>query len=150
MQPFFTNDAVVLGVLMSLLALVFYTASLDHKIWKRFYTIVPTVLLCYFLPALMHWPLGLIAPAWFDNSLVEFLQTQESALRGLDPKPVLLERSNAAFAIASHLRDSGSDLVVLGTRGRTGMKALLLGTTAERVLHESPCSVLAVKPSETL
>ena len=40
----------------------------------------------------------------------------------------------------------GADLVVVGTRGRTGMKAVLLGTVAERIVRESPCSVLAVKP----
>ncbi|CAN5457929.1 universal stress protein [soil metagenome] len=58
----------------------------------------------------------------------------------------LLERANSAYAIVDFLRRSGADLVVLGTRGRTGVKALLLGTTAERLVHESPCSVLIVKP----
>ena len=92
MEPYFTNDAVVLGLLMSLLALVFYTASLDNKTLKKFYTIVPTVLLCYFLPALMHWPLGLIAPAWFDNSLIEFLQSKDIALTMADLSSMSFEQ----------------------------------------------------------
>ncbi len=56
----FENDAITLGLLLIVLALVFYTSSLDHPFWKKFYKFVPPLLLCYFLPALLHWPLGLI------------------------------------------------------------------------------------------
>ncbi|GGB88420.1 DUF819 family protein [Dyadobacter sediminis] len=49
-----TNDAVVLGLLMLVLALIFYTASLPGKVWKRFYTLVPPLLLCYFIPGLLN------------------------------------------------------------------------------------------------
>lgn len=49
-----TNDAVVLGILMSILAFVFITASSKHKFWTSFYKVVPTVLLCYFIPALLN------------------------------------------------------------------------------------------------
>jgi nucleotide-binding universal stress UspA family protein len=34
---------------------------------------------------------------------------------------------------------------VLGTRGRSGLRAFLLGTTAERLVHDAPCSLLVVK-----
>lgn len=71
MKPFFTNDAVVLGLLLTILALVFTTASSNRPFWKKFYTYVPPLLLCYFLPALLHWPLGLIAPSWVDADGVE-------------------------------------------------------------------------------
>jgi nucleotide-binding universal stress UspA family protein len=37
---------------------------------------------------------------------------------------------------------------VLGTRGRTGFKKLLLGTTAEGLINKTPCSALAVKPAD--
>jgi nucleotide-binding universal stress UspA family protein len=37
------------------------------------------------------------------------------------------------------------DLVVLGTRGRTGLKRFLLGSVSEWVLTEAPCSVLIVR-----
>ena len=52
----------------------------------------------------------------------------------------------ANHGIQEQLDESGADLVVLGTRGRTGFKILLLGTTAERLIHDSPCSVYTVKP----
>jgi universal stress protein E len=35
---------------------------------------------------------------------------------------------------------------VMGTIGRTGVKGLLIGETAERVLRRANCSVLALKP----
>ncbi len=61
MEPFFTNDAIVFGLLMVVLAVIFYTSNLETSFWKKFYSFVPTVLLCYFIPALLNWPLGLIS-----------------------------------------------------------------------------------------
>lgn len=52
--PLITNDAVVLGLLMGILGLVFYTSASDHPILKKIYRVVPTVLLCYFIPSLLN------------------------------------------------------------------------------------------------
>lgn len=52
MNPLITNDAVVLGVLMAILGLVFFTAHSDAPLWKKFYTYVPPLLLCYFVPSI--------------------------------------------------------------------------------------------------
>lgn len=61
MEPYFENDAVVLGLLFVVIAWVFHTSSSPKPFWKKFYTIIPSILLCYFLPALLNWPLGLIS-----------------------------------------------------------------------------------------
>lgn len=61
-------------------------------------------------------------------------------------KTHVIEDMRASEAIARFLKETQADLVVLGTTGRSGLNALLLGTTAERLLHHSECSVLAVKP----
>jgi len=37
MTPLITNDAIVLGILMAILAAVFVTAGSDRPFWKRFY-----------------------------------------------------------------------------------------------------------------
>ncbi len=58
--PLLTNDAVVFGLLMATLAFVFATSASKHPFWVRFYTYVPTVLLCYFIPAVFN-SLGLIS-----------------------------------------------------------------------------------------
>lgn len=52
--PLITNDAVVMGLLITVLALVFYTSSLRHSAWRRFYRVVPSLLLCYFIPSLLN------------------------------------------------------------------------------------------------
>ncbi|MFT6727773.1 MAG: putative membrane protein, partial [Flavobacteriales bacterium] len=49
-----TNDAVVLGMLLSILALVFITSSSKKPAFQKFYKYVPALLLCYFLPALLN------------------------------------------------------------------------------------------------
>ncbi|NTS75995.1 DUF819 family protein [Catenovulum sp. SM1970] len=50
----FTNDATIFGILMAFLGLVFYTHNLNNSFWRKFYTIFPTVLVCYFLPSLLN------------------------------------------------------------------------------------------------
>ncbi|MCG8424313.1 MAG: DUF819 family protein [Proteobacteria bacterium] len=72
MEPVFTNDAIVLGLLAVVLGLIFYTSRLPG--WQKFYRYIPTLPLAYFLPAFLYWPLGLIAAEWFDNSLLDHLQ----------------------------------------------------------------------------
>lgn len=71
--PVFTNDAIVLGILLIALAFIFHTSSLNNPGWKKFYTYVPGLLLAYFIPALLNWPLGLIAPHWYEDGLSQLL-----------------------------------------------------------------------------
>ena len=54
-----TNDAVVLGLLAATLGLVFWTASRGSGFWKRFYSYVPALLICYLLPSVYN-TIGLI------------------------------------------------------------------------------------------
>lgn len=61
MTPFFTNDAIVLGILMSVLAFVFYTSGNKEGIWPKFYMLFPPVMVCYFVPAFLNWPLNIIS-----------------------------------------------------------------------------------------
>ena len=48
-----SNDAVIFGILVSILGLVFYTSSINSSFWNKFYTFFPTLLLCYFLPSFL-------------------------------------------------------------------------------------------------
>jgi nucleotide-binding universal stress UspA family protein len=57
---------------------------------------------------------------------------------------VLLE-GDAAQEIIQFARESSVDLIVLGTHGRTGRERLLMGSVAEKVMRDGPCSVLVVK-----
>lgn len=53
-SPLITNDATILGILAIMLGSVFYTANSTNPIWKKFYAVVPAVLVCYFLPSLLN------------------------------------------------------------------------------------------------
>ena len=50
-----------------------------------------------------------------------------------------------ATEIARYAADVGIDVIVIGTHGRTGVDRLVMGSVAERVMREAPCSVLVVK-----
>ncbi len=52
--PLITNDATVLGILAIILGFVFYTSTSQHPFWKRFYSVVPALLMCYLLPSLLN------------------------------------------------------------------------------------------------
>lgn len=51
-MPLITNDAIAFGLLMITLAGIFATANSSHPFWKKFYTFVPSLLLCYFIPSI--------------------------------------------------------------------------------------------------
>ncbi len=59
---------------------------------------------------------------------------------------VHVEKGAAEVVIADKLREHEVDLLVIGTVGRSGLSAMFLGNTAERLLNELDCSLLAVKP----
>jgi len=61
--PIFTDNFVVFGILMLLLAFVFYTSSSEYKFWKKFYVIFPSLLMCYLLPSILS-SLNIISPEW--------------------------------------------------------------------------------------
>ncbi|HEX8793456.1 MAG TPA: universal stress protein [Polyangiaceae bacterium] len=52
-------------------------------------------------------------------------------------------------AILSMAREFGADLVVIGTRRRTGFERALLGSLTDRIVHFAPCPVLVVPDGGT-
>jgi nucleotide-binding universal stress UspA family protein len=62
------------------------------------------------------------------------------------PSARCLVRSGVADAeIVNTAKDEHADLIVIGTHGFSGLKHLLLGSTAERVVRDAPCPVLTVR-----
>ena len=85
----------------------------------------------------------------WNRDLEEFVQPLISAECQSVPVTLkVLERVNIREAIVDHVIERQADLVVLGTRGKTGLRELLIGTTAEKVVSNAHCSTLAVKPDE--
>jgi hypothetical protein len=50
MQTLITNDAIVFGLLIGIIAFTFYTSSIQSSFWQKFYQIIPSILVCYFVP----------------------------------------------------------------------------------------------------
>jgi len=67
--------------------------------------------------------------------------------RGLEVEEIVRE-GYPATVIVDEAENLETDLVVIGTHGHTGLKHLLLGSVAERVVQKAPCPVLTVKPAE--
>jgi len=65
MEPIFTNDTIVFGLLMLSLGVIFYTES--SKKWAGFYKIIPGLFMAYMLPAVLT-TIGVIAPEWETTS----------------------------------------------------------------------------------
>ena len=79
-SPVFTNDAITLGILIVVLALIFHTEHLKTPFWSKFYKFVPGLLLAYFIPALLNWPLGIISPHWYTDGLTDLLAQHNLSL----------------------------------------------------------------------
>lgn len=72
---------------------------------------------------------------------------EEVDLFGVTPQ-VHLRVGLASQEVISFAKDEACDLIVMGSIGRTGLKRLFIGNTAERVVRAVPSSVLTVKPAD--
>jgi nucleotide-binding universal stress UspA family protein len=103
---------------------------------------------------------GSFATAYPDGFYVELpgLRTQliEEATRRLEQmaalcveagRPTTIETTvgRPARVIADTAKERGTDLIVMGTHGRSGFAHLVLGSVAERVIRTAPCAVLTVR-----
>ena len=59
-----------------------------------------------------------------------------------------LEGGHAGEQVCRRARDLGVDLIVTSTHGRTGLKRILLGSTAEYIVRHASCPVLVVPSHE--
>lgn len=81
------------------------------------------------------------------NDLTEKIRHQIGAdsYEYISPQ-VHLPRGDARTAVAEHAKKVKADLVIMGTVARTGIRGLIMGNTAEAILDQLACSVIAVKP----
>ena len=66
-------------------------------------------------------------------------------LNGIHVKPIFEESAEVAATVRRVAEETGTDLIVMGTRGRSAASAVLLGSETEQVIVESRIPVLAVK-----
>jgi nucleotide-binding universal stress UspA family protein len=65
---------------------------------------------------------------------------------GLEIDTRVIQAINPAIAISDYASTDGIDLIVINTHGRKGISRLILGSVTEKVIQESSCAVLALKP----
>lgn len=91
-------------------------------------------------------------PVDFDDVLVEQARKRLEQIRdqyGLSPDNVFLEIGVTKKEIIRVAAAQDTDLIIVGSHGRHGVE-LLLGSTANAILHHAPCDVLAyrIKPHQ--
>ena len=93
--------------------------------------------------------------AWAMMAEAREKQARENArqlneqLAGIEHE-VLISEGNIWEVVSKAIEQKQIDLIVLGTRGRTGLGKALLGSVAEQILRQAPCPVLSVGPHVTL
>jgi len=91
--------------------------------------------------------LVLTQPPEVNENLLEHAKASLRTLAGqldLDPAACRVELGSTKTEIIRVAEETEADLLVLGSHGRHGL-ALLLGSTANGVLHNAPCDVLAIR-----
>jgi nucleotide-binding universal stress UspA family protein len=66
---------------------------------------------------------------------------------GLEVETVARE-GDPALVVAEEAERGGADLIAMGTHGRSALRQLLMGSTAERVLQHAPCPVMTIRRPE--
>lgn len=83
-----------------------------------------------------------------EEMMEEFLRDlreEHADLQALENAHTRLVSGLPAGRIAEVAAETGAGIVVVGSRGRTGLKSILLGSVAERVAQISPVPVVIVK-----
>jgi universal stress protein E len=84
--------------------------------------------------------------AALKQRLEAMVAEERKKVDGVDVTCVLYEHTSHGQGIIDYATEKEIDVVVLGTLGRSNLRTIFLGSTAERVVRETPCSVLAVPP----
>jgi len=80
-----------------------------------------------------------------EDMMAEFLAAFRAGAEHLPALETRLVRGLPPGRIVEVARELGADLVVVGSRGRTGLPHILLGSVAERVVQTAPVPVTVVK-----
>ncbi len=107
-RPVIVRDEIVFGLLTLVLALIFYTAHKDSGFWKKFYLVVPALLLCYVVPAILVL-FGLISP--------EYSGLYEMARDYLLPAALILMTLGIDFKAIMNLGSKALIMFLTGTLG---------------------------------
>ncbi len=127
---------------------------LNHKVLGTAKTLAETlgvrleIITAIEIPTLLS-DLDLVDPGTYTRQAKEAMRDHMAELaeaHGLPVKAFCVKRGPVEKVITSQAAEVRAQIVVLGTVGRTGVRARLLGNTAEKVLRHMKTDVLAIKP----
>lgn len=94
-------------------------------------------------------PVGPSTEELVDVSREELKRFVQEHLSDLKPPLVTgVEVGRPFMEIIRYARENVIDLIVIGTHGRSGLKHVLLGSVAEKVVRKAPCPVLTIRHPE--
>ncbi len=131
--PFFTDDAIVFGILMVILGFVFYSSSRDSGFWPKFYKVIPALFMAYLLPAVFT-SLGIISPEWISISSTGDATSNSSNLYYMSSRYLL--------PAALVLMTLGMDLKAVFGLGPKALIMFLTGTFG--VILGGPIAILII------
>ena len=67
---------------------------------------------------------------------------------GIDEQHQHIVLGRPEVEIHATAEELGADLIVVGTHGRSGLKHVIFGSVAEKIVRKAPCPVLSVRHSE--
>jgi len=85
--------------------------------------------------------------ATFEENAWKRLNELESIIPSDTPYESHVAHGIPFNEIIKFAQSESIDLIVVGTRGKTGLKEILFGSTAEKVIRKATCPVLAVRPT---
>lgn len=105
------------------------------------------------VPVAADYGYGPVIPPYQEEMAIRRIEDQLAALGrkevGAERLSEVAVRCGSAFdEIGRAAKELAVDLIVLSTHGYTGLKHILLGSTAERVVRHAPCPVLVVREQE--
>lgn len=97
-------------------------------------------------PPIVVYGNGIVPPMPEDNRALQErnLKTLQTETAGI-PTEVRLVEGDPVAEIVRLAKETGSELIVMGTHGWTGLSRLLMGSVAEGVVRTATCPVLTIK-----
>jgi nucleotide-binding universal stress UspA family protein len=108
---------------------------------------------CYHIETAGISPYGIVLPSGYYEDIRDAATKRVSDWREMVSKEgikaeSILSADSPSLAINLAAEETNADLIVMGTRGLSGLKHAMLGSVAERVVRLAPCPVLTVKHPE--
>jgi nucleotide-binding universal stress UspA family protein len=82
---------------------------------------------------------------WAQDSIEEFIQPLDQKLAAVEHECLVGEGEIWDF-LSQVMNERETDLIVVGTNGRTGLEKFMLGSVAELIFRQADCPVLAIGP----